>query len=188
MTSARFKAIWQINKFWPVLLLVLFTGSIALFVVNQQLISPGVAALERDYIDLQQRSKQARQLKAAADNPMSVYQRGKADLDRFMAMIPAQQQFTALVAELFKMSEAAGLEISSVNYQPKELKDQQLLQYGLSFSVTGQYAQLKKFIAQIETSNRIVAIESIALRGKPEDDRGVSLQLQLVTFFKADQS
>jgi len=184
--SSRLQAIWQQNRSWPIILSVLLLLSIGLFFINQNFVAPGVDALERDYISLQDRSREARKVKAAADSPIAVYQRGIDDLEKFRALIPIRDNFTELVAELFRLAGKANLNISNVNYKPKVLEDYDLLQYGLVFSVNGSYDQLKKFIALIETSERLIAIEGIGLRSDLRSVNMVNLQLQLATYFKAD--
>jgi type IV pilus assembly protein PilO len=183
--TSRISAIWQQNKSWPCLLLTLLLLCVVLIIVNQNLIAPGVDSLEREYIGLQERSRQSRMMKAAADTPSAFYRRGVNDLGKFHDLIPQLSDFTDLVAELFRLAEKSNLRITQVNYQPKVLKGDDLLQYGLAFSVSGSYAELKKFIALIESSRWLLAIEGISLRSDVRSGSSVSLQLQLATYFKA---
>jgi type IV pilus assembly protein PilO len=182
--SSRLLALWQLNKSWPLLLLVLLLFCTGLIIINQKFIAPGVDDLEREYIGLQERSRQARMVKTAAETPRAFYQRSIDDLGEFRDMIPPQNKFTSLVAELFQLADKANLRITQVSYQPKELKNTDLLQYGLAFSVSGDYTQLKKFIALIEASKRLIAIEGIALRSDMRSGNIAELQLQLTTYFR----
>ena len=184
-TSKRLQAVWQQNRSWPIILVTLTVACMALFIGNQNLIMPKVNALERDYISLQDRSRQARKIKAAADSPNAFYQRGVDDLEKFRALIPNRDGLTELVAELFRLAGKADLKISQVSYQPKDIEEQGLLQYGLGFSVGGSYQKLKTFIALIEASKRLIAIEGIALRRDPQAGNRASLRLELATYFKA---
>jgi len=183
-TAKRFQAIWQQNRSWPILLVTLILTSVTLFFINQNFVAPKVNALERDYLSLQERSRQARKVKAAADNPNAFYQRGMDDLDKFRGLIPNRDGLTDLVAELFRLAGKANLKISQVNYQPKELQEQGLLEYSLVFSVGGSYQNLKTFIALIEASKRLIAIEGIALRRDQRVGDRASLRLELATYFK----
>lgn len=162
--------------------------SIGLYFVNQQLITPKVDALERDYVGLQDRSRQARKINAAADSPNTVYRRGIDDLNKFRALIPPRDGLTDLVAELFRVAEKAHITISQINYDPKVLEEYGLLEYGLAFSISGSYTQLKKFIALIETSERLIVIEGITIRSDLRSGNQGNLQLHLATYFLAGES
>jgi len=183
--AKRFQAIWQQNRSWPVILVALMLASVTLFFINQSFVAPKVNVLERDYLGLQERSRQARKARAASDNPNAFYQRGVDDLEKFRALIPNPDGLTDLVAELFRLAGKANLKISQVNYQPKELKAQGLLEYSLVFSVGGSYQNLKTFIAHIEASKRLIAIEGIALRRDQRAGDRANLRLELATYFKA---
>lgn len=184
-TVRRLRVIWQQNKLWPSILGVLLLLCLALSYVTQYHLAPAVTALERDYLALRERSQQARQVKVASDSPRAFFQRGSTDLASFRTLIPNQDAFTGLVAELFRLAGQARLKITQVNYQPKDLAGHDLLQYGLVFSVVGDYAQLKEFIALIEASERLMAIEGIALRRDSRSGNQASLRLELATYFKA---
>ena len=181
-------AIWQQNKGWPVVLGVLLLLSVILYFINLQLVTPKVDALEREYIGLQERSRQARKMNAAEDSPNTVYRRGIADLNKFRTLIPPRDGLTDLVAELFRVAEKAHITISQIHYDPKELKDYDLLEYGLAFSISGSYQQLKTFIALIEASKRLIVIEGIAIRSDLRSGNQGSLQLHLATYFQAGES
>lgn len=181
----RLRAIWRQNRLWPGILCVLLLLSLALSLFNQHHMTPAVESLERDYLALRERAKQARQTKAASDSPYAFFQRANADLVTFRALIPERDAFTGLVAELFRLAGKARLKITQVNYQPKELEGYDLLQYGLVFAVVGDYAQLKQFISLIEASDRLMAIEGIALRRDSRSGNQASLRLELATYFKA---
>jgi len=185
MTTKKLLAIWQQNKSWPVILGALLLLIIVLYVTNQQLITPKVDALERDYISLQDRSRQARKMKTATDSPNTVYQRGIDDLEKFRTLIPPRDGLTDLVAELFRVAEKANIAINQINYAPKEIEEQNLLQYGLVFSITGSYRQLKTFISLIEASKRLIVIEGITIRSDLRSGNQGSLQLHLATYFQA---
>ena len=50
-----------------------------------------------------------------------------------------------------------------------------------SFPVTGRYADLKRFLYEVETSGRLIGIESAELKS---EKGGVSLTLKLLTYVR----
>jgi len=184
----RLLDIWHANRAFPLLigLLALLTLAVYLWLVYQ--VNPRLERLERRYIELQGQARHVRQLEADRESPTNLYQKRLADLSRFLEMVPPQKEFTRLIADIFGLADEAGLSIVSVNYSPKELEDQNLLEYGLAFAVKGDYAQLKKFIYLLEKSQRLIAIDSLTLSGtqnKESDESEVALQLKLTTYFQA---
>ncbi|MEJ2699546.1 MAG: type 4a pilus biogenesis protein PilO, partial [Desulfuromonadales bacterium] len=71
---------------------------------------------------------------------------------------------------------------------PKE-EEKGLLSDALSFTVTGKYEQVKKFIFSLEQSKRLIALEQISLSGGEQSGKEqVSLHLKLSTYFRTEAS
>lgn len=74
-----------------------------------------------------------------------------------------------------------------MSYQPELDPETGFLLYGLSFSVDGRYAEIKKFIHLLENSSRIILIDNISLSdksGKSGHPEKVSLQIKLRSYFR----
>ncbi len=179
-------AFWRQNRLVPVLLLVLLLINIGLQVWRVRMVRPQVAQLRQNLERQQQELERMRQLGARQDSPEAVYRRGREDLSRFYAMIPANSDLTGLIEELFNMAHRAGLEIDRIGYDPRKLEERPLLAYSLMFSVSGNYEQLKSFVYDIETSSRLITLDEITLSGAGGGDRPVSLNLRFTTYFHAD--
>ncbi|MDY6848726.1 MAG: type 4a pilus biogenesis protein PilO [Geoalkalibacter sp.] len=179
-------AFWRQNRLVPVLLLALLLINIGLKVWRGRMVRPQINHLQQNLGRQQQELERMRQLGARQDSPEAVYRRGREDLSRFYAMIPAKSDLTGLIEELFNMAHRAGLEIDRIGYDPQKLEDQPLLAYSLMFSVNGNYEQLKSFVYDIETSPRLIILDEIALSGAGEGERPVSLNLRFTTYFQAD--
>ena len=98
------------------------------------------------------------------------------------------KQFADFVGELFYLADQAQLEIKQISYQPEVDEETEFLYYGLSFSVQGTYQQLKQFIHLLESAQRIMIIDKIAMSGKRDksDRAQVELQINLTTLFQED--
>lgn len=184
----RLLAIWQANRIYPLLigLLVLVTLGVYLWLVFQ--VEPQLSQLEQRYFQLQEQSRHARQLEADLESPQNLFQKRQTDLKQFLKLVPSEKEFPKLIAEIFGLADQAGLDIVRVSYTPTQVKGQDLLEYGLAFSVNGDYAQLKKFVYLLEKSKRLISIDSLALNSDQKEDSGISLQLKLVTYFQVARS
>jgi len=107
------------------------------------------------------------------------------DLEHFYLMIPPRSGLGSFIGRLYSYAEASGIDIDRISYSAKPVKETELLGYQLSFTVSGSYAQLKKFIQQLENSPSLLILDKIALAGtRQATEEIVNLQMQLQTFFR----
>ena len=139
--------------------------------------------LERQYISQQSEVRKAEQGGRSAESPLVVYARGNRDLQTFRQAIPTKKELTGLIGEIFSLASTSGLKIDRISYKPERLKDVRLLQYGLSFNVSGTYNQVKKFAHIIEQSSRLLTIDDMSLN-TGQQGKDVDLKLNLTTFFR----
>ena len=82
------------------------------------------------------------------------------------------------------MASKNGLELTSITYKPSLVKEDQLLNYALTLSVSGKYTQLKKFIYDLGAGNsNILVIDSIAMTASGAAAESVQLQLSITSWF-----
>lgn len=178
-------AAWRVNRTFPVLIGVLLLANFAVFAFLSLRVSPELDEMERRYIARQATLRQGRQ--GEAQSPAAVFRRGQDDLKKFREVLPEKADFTALIGEIYALAGAESLSIDRISYAPKEIPEEGLQRYALSFSVHGDYAQIKRFIFAIEQSRRMLSVENISLAGGQSDRPGVDLKLQLVTYFRTGQ-
>ncbi len=183
------QALWRLNRGFPLVIGVLLVINILAYALMSLLVTPKVSALERRFIEEQAQVRSLRQLHSSAASPQELFRHNRDDLEKFREFIPHKGQFTALIQELFSLAQGAGLTINQVNYDPRPIPGERLLQYGLNFAVTGDYGQIKRFVFSLEQSSRLIAIEQISLSGAAVDGQNrVSLNLRLSTYFKTEAS
>jgi type IV pilus assembly protein PilO len=108
------------------------------------------------------------------------------DLEHFYKMAPPRSGLGSFIGRLYSYAKAAKIDIDKISYAAKPVKETELLGYQLSFNVSGSYAQVKKFIHQLENSPSLLILDNISLAGKRQaDDEVVNLKIQLQTFFQA---
>ena len=175
--------LWRSHRTGLVAVIALLAINFALYVG----LVPIVAEQETSYFRRQSEARQLmRQRGGQTNTPEQQFVLASRDLDKFRELVPHYQEFTGLIEEILVHSSDAGLNITQVNYQPERLKEIDLLRYSLTFNVTGNYEQVKKFIHALEQSPRLVVIRKIGLKGV--EGGSVSLSLNLETFFRAEQT
>lgn len=111
------------------------------------------------------------------------YAENEKILREFFAGIPDHTELPALIEELFTYSEALGLSIEKINYQPKKLAERDMVRYGLNFQVEGDYDQIKHMIFLLENSPRIIALNKLQFQRRSTESRKVVLGMDLDTYF-----
>lgn len=182
-------AVWRTNRLLPILIGVLVLCNLAALGLLQMVVGPRLESLDREFFNLQKSYREARRAEEGPRTIQNDYRRNLHDLDLFRAAIPEKSQLTGLIAELFSMAGNAGLTIDRIDYNPKPVEAEDLLSYSLTFNVSGDYGQIKKFIFLIEHSTRLIAIEQLGLNAPREAaTKNISLRLGLTTYFRTGKS
>lgn len=107
------------------------------------------------------------------------------DLKNFYQGIPGKVGLGSFIGRLYSYATDAGIEIAQISYSTNPVEEMDLLGYDLSFTVSGSYLQVKKFIHLIENSPTLMIVDSISLAGaRRMMTETVTLRLQLQTFFR----
>lgn len=180
-------ALWRQSRAFPVVIAVLLVVNILFFLFLFLLQAPQSAQLERDYFELQAKTRLGKAMEN--ETPQARFVQMKSDLQRFRSIIPVRGDLSGLIAELYELAGASGLDVKQVGYTPSEIPEQELISYALSFSLTGNYGEIKKFIYRLEQSERLIVIEQLSLSAAPGTDklRQVTLKIRLTTFFQNDE-
>jgi type IV pilus assembly protein PilO len=110
------------------------------------------------------------------------------DLEKFYQQIPDQTGLGKFIGRLYSYAESAEIDIAQITYVAKPVIGTDLLGYQLTFSVSGSYQQIKKFIHQLETSPSLLILDRLALGEERKDKQEVvRLQMQLQTFFRGGE-
>jgi Tfp pilus assembly protein PilO len=176
------RQLWAGHR-WPLLAVgLLLVVNVALGLYLHYRLVPAVSQAEQVLI---RRQKELRSDAAEGSSPVQQFIRGEAALAAFRGRVAPHQEFTGLIVELQELADEAGLELDKVNYRHDLDRDNQLLRYQLTFSISGSYREVKRFVHALEQSSRLIAIEQLALQEVGEDDGTlVQLQISLETFFR----
>lgn len=95
--------------------------------------------------------------------------------------IPAQKDMPLLVKEFVQTARRLHLSVASIQYDMPKGTSGELAMLALSFPAEGRYPDIKRFIYEVETSDRLVGIQDLKL----DADQGrVKLAMKLVTYVK----
>ncbi|MBE9486311.1 MAG: type 4a pilus biogenesis protein PilO [Chloroflexi bacterium] len=180
-------AVWEQNRIRIMVIVILLLFVVGAYAGQRWIVEPNLLALRTEQTRLQQHVRQRQMEFANSGVPVSAAEQIAKNLQQFNRLIPSQTDFSAFLGELFDWSGQAGLEIHQISYQPKHEKKTGFLRYGLSFSVKGDYSQVKKFIHLLENAQRILLIEKISLVESSTGKKGrhkVDLRIELTTYFQ----
>lgn len=133
------------------------------------------------------RYREEQKLGAALFDRETVYKNGIADLVKFREKVYPKHQFARFVGELYHMAAQDTLDLSGISYKPTALKDEKLLSYAMTLSVSGRYPNLKKFISDLGSSGNIMTIDSVSLTSSGAATDLVNLQVMVTAYFRVEQ-
>ena len=101
-----------------------------------------------------------------------------------LAGIQSQKDMPLLVKELVQSARRQNLSVAAINYDIPRRESGEIAMLSFSFPVEGRYHDIKQFIYDVETSDRLIGIQELGL----ESDKGrVKLQMKLMTYVRGSQ-
>ncbi len=95
--------------------------------------------------------------------------------------IPAQKDMPLLVKEVVTLARKQNLSIAAVKYDIPRKESGELALLTFSFPAEGRYSDVKRFIYEVETSDRLIGIQDLKL----DADQGrVKMQMKLLTYVR----
>jgi len=186
-TTELLREMWRTQRAWTLFLGILLVCNLVFFLAMQFVLSPRIDDREQRFLTMQAETRQILQGSGnlAGGGREQVFVRAGQDLTAFHQLIPEHRDLTGLIEELLVLAYRAGLDITQISYGTEKRQPVGLIQYDLSFGLTGRYEQLKRFIHALEQSPRIMSIQQMAMgsinkNGLPQ----ATLQLKLESFFR----
>lgn len=119
---------------------------------------------------------------------VAVYRENERGLGAFAKRLLGKKEFERFLGELFDFSQQAGLMLERINYDPEMHDKPGILEYRLRFNVGGRYEQIRKFISLLENSPRMIAIRTLRFSGKEKEGEGISVTMEIDTFFRLEET
>jgi Tfp pilus assembly protein PilO len=174
----RLLAVWL-----PVV--VLFLASAGFF-VWQTSESGGRRTLVRNHIqDLEQEISRLERLQAAAAADRATVAEINTQFDRLhnQTFGDLDQRLTGILRAVGSATREAGLLPETFSYTATDNRTTGFIRFGIRFAVDGEYEQIRRMIAAIQSSPEFLVIENLTLVGDEESlTRDLSISVTLATF------
>lgn len=110
-----------------------------------------------------------------------LFQEQKRELPGLRAGIMTQKDMPLLVKDLVSSARNQNLAVASVKYDMPKGSGEELAALTFEFPAEGRYADLKRFVYEVESSGRLVGIQGLKL----EEEKGrIKSQMKLITYVK----
>lgn len=129
-------------------------------------------------------TKRKKRVPERSDTAKARAQQAKEDIRDFTNALPRRLTFPEIIKEIFDALNRHGLPATNMSYKPEAVDFQKLLKYSTSFTVSGRYASLKAFLADIQNSRTLFCIESISFTNQSKAEELVSLNLKVAIYLR----
>jgi Tfp pilus assembly protein PilO len=110
-----------------------------------------------------------------------LFEKQKPHFTGIMSGIPAQKDMPLLVKEVVQTARKSNLSVAAVNYDIPQRESGELAMLAFSFPAEGKYPDLKRFVYDVETSDRLIGIQDLKLE---MEKNSVKLQMKLMTYVR----
>lgn len=183
MNVSTLKQILLLRKRTFIAIAILFVTAISLQLFVNLYQSPKVEKMQLEWMKLREQEGRG----AGYQDRETLYKNGLADLAKFREKIYPKNQFARFIGELYETASKNSLELSSITYRPSPSKEDPLLNYALTLTVSGKYSQLKRFIYDLGAGGgNILVIESVSMNASGATPDTVQLQVQISSWFRRE--
>ena len=137
-------------------ILVLLLINVALMVAISAYQLPSLADLQTRWSTLRRQAAGSGQIDTA-----KLYQQSLSDLEKLKTRIPEKRQFARVLRDLLEAAANSAVEVGSISYKPEIIKEEPLLSYQLTFSVTGSYAAVKSYLADLQGNPELLVVDTV---------------------------
>lgn len=170
-----------VRQKWRLLTVILSLSllNIAFGVVVSAYQLPSLIDLQTKWNDLRRKVALSGQLDAT-----TLHQQGSADLEKLKSRIPEKRQFARVLSDLLEAAASSAVEVSSITYKPVKIKEEALLSYQLSFSVSGSYAAVKSYLADLQKNPELMVVDSVNFSNNDLFVENVVMDLRLTVYLR----
>jgi len=172
---------------------------LAALAINIGVLALGVFPLQASVTTAEGRARsaksqlaEAQRLEKLANDTRTSQQRADLELKKFYSEVLPTSHAAArdlLYQELRAISGQAGLTFTSSSFEPEPVEASTLTRLYVDVRLTGDYANIRRFIYDVETTEEFFIIESIKLGPTGRKDAGGSLEvvLRMLTYYQEAQ-
>jgi type IV pilus assembly protein PilO len=164
-----------------ILLLILVVANIGVYFFSSLYQEPRLSQLQNRWSEIQRTSR------TPAIDRGTAYQLGSADLKAWKDRIAPKRDLARIVGELFAIASSNSVTVGGITYKPEKVKeDDTLLAYGIGLTVTGRYAAVKSFVADLGRLKEIVVVDSVSLNNSKMTEEQVDLKVSLTAYLRLE--
>ncbi len=155
--------------------------TVALFVAVDGYQEPEIAAAQQKWSELRRQV-----VLAGVGDVSATYRNGKADLEKLGERIPTRRQFPQLLGEILEQAASSGVTTGPITYKPREIRDEKLLAYELSLGVSGRYAAVKSFLADLQKHRELLVVDDVSWVNSDVFEENVTMDLRITIYLRED--
>jgi type IV pilus assembly protein PilO len=140
---------------------------------------PLILSLQAKWNDVRQKAARSSKVDAG-----TMYKQGTADLEKLNALIPEKREFARILSDLIEAAAASSVEVGAISYKPVQLKEEPLLSYQLSLSVSGSYAGVKSFLSDLHKSQELLIVDTVTFSNSDLYVENVVMNVQLTVYLR----
>jgi Tfp pilus assembly protein PilO len=114
----------------------------------------------------------------------------EGELQGVWRTLPARTEFPTLILAVSDLARAHHIPIPGMNYTIRPIEEGLALRASMAFKATGDYAAIRRFIYELETTSQHVVIEGLEVHGASGTARArggpVTFTIALAGFLKPD--
>jgi len=114
----------------------------------------------------------------------ATYRQGKKDLEKLMVMIPAKRDFPKVLGDIADDALSSGVVLGGFNYKHRIVKDENLMVYNVTISVSGRYAAIKSFLDDMQNIPDLTVIEDISMANSDPYEENLTMELRLAVYLR----
>lgn len=162
-----------------ILILLLIVLNVTLMLLISYYQEPLITNSQSQWNDHRRRIASAGSVDAA-----SIYRQGTGDLEKFLAKVPAKREFARVLGDILEKASANSVVAGKISYKPVVVKETGLLSYQLSFSVNGEYAAVKSYLADLQNYPEILVVENVDFSNNDLFVENVEMHLRITVYLQ----
>jgi type IV pilus assembly protein PilO len=153
--------------------------TLGLFVTVGSYQAPAIADAQVKWNDLRRRAAAA-----GRGDVTSAYKQGQIDLRTLTERIPLKRQFPQVLGDLMEAAASNGVVAGALTYKPELVKGENLLAYALTMKISGRYAAVKSFLADLLNTRELIVVDGFSLSNSDPFEEDVSMDLRLTVYLR----
>jgi len=137
--------------------------------------------LQNEFQTARKKVSEQRKLQAEIDQFQSMSQAWTA----FEEGLPGKIQFPERIQQLKQIIARYRLASEDLSFRSDPIKDENLVRFATTFETTGQYADFKRFIGELQAMPGLFCIHKLELR-QPDPEKPLEMDLELAVYFRDD--